>query len=237
MKFDLNLFQSLPEQWLDVVLQQVSEDVLLEIGLQLEAARVEGPCYPPSGQEWNALKFCSPEQVRVIICGQDPYHGPGQAHGLAFSVGPGCPFPPSLRNMLKELKDDIGDEWPLESQWDEEGVLASWARQGVLLLNDVLTVAEGQPGSHRNFGWQAVSAGILEVLADGSTPLVVILWGQEAAKKRGIFRKKDHHVIQSPHPSTLSAHRGFFGSKPFSQANEWLKLHGIPPIDWCRYHR
>ena len=237
LQAESNIFQNLPAHWWDIISKRVELSSLLSLGHRIQLAREQGPCYPPSGQEWNALRFCAPSDIRVVICGQDPYHGAGQAHGLAFSVGPGCPIPPSLRNIVKELSHDLGKDCPVEFYWDADGFLASWARQGVLLLNDVLTVADGRPGSHRSLGWQSITASILEGLSETSNPMVVILWGKDAALKGEIFQKSHHHVIQSAHPSPLSAHRGFFGSKPFSRTNEWLVRNRLAPIDWCGFHQ
>lgn len=181
----------------------------------------------PKGNEYFAALDATPfESVKVVILGQDPYHGPGQAHGLSFSVRPGVPPPPSLINIYKEMKDDLGITPP------KHGYLKYWADQGVLLLNAVLTVESNQAGSHQNRGWEIFTDKIIHLINDEKEHVVFILWGAYAQKKGAFIDRKKHLVITSPHPSPLSAHRGFFGSKPFSRANAYLKQHGIEPIDW-----
>jgi uracil-DNA glycosylase len=178
------------------------------------------------------LQAVQPDAVKVVICGQDPYHGPGQAHGLAFSVAPGVPHPPSLRNILKEVSEDVGGHWPFERSFDASGCLGDWARGGVLLLNDVLTVKAGQAGSHAHLGWQTFTGAVLDAVAAQDQPVVVLLWGKPAQAHASRFTHQKHLVLKSPHPSPLSAFRGFFGSKPFSKANAWLEQHGVDPVDW-----
>lgn len=186
--------------------------------------------YPEQENILFALETTSPEQVKVVICGQDPYHGPSQAHGLAFSVREGCKLPPSLRNIFKELHQDLGCELPTT------GDLTSWAHQGVLLLNAVLTVEEGKPKSHDDWGWQDFTQAILAATNQLPQPICFILWGssaQDAAMRAGIFDAKyPRLILQDPHPSPLSAYRGFFGSKPFSKANAFLMDNGAEPISW-----
>lgn len=181
----------------------------------------------PKPSEWFAAFDHTPfEKVKVVILGQDPYHGPGQAHGLCFSVRPGVPQPPSLINIFKELKNDLGIEPP------NHGSLTHWADQGVLLLNAVLTVRDGQAASHQGRGWEEFTDKAIHLLNDEREHLVFILWGSYAQKKGAFIDRKKHLVLESPHPSPLSASRGFFGSRPFSKANEYLKAHGEKPIDW-----
>lgn len=186
--------------------------------------------YPPRGARLAALKATPLDKVRVVILGQDPYHGPGQAHGLSFSVQDGVKQPPSLVNIFKELENDLGIPRP------ESGNLTPWARQGVLLLNNTLTVQEGQAGSHAGRGWDAITDACVQAVVDQGLPCVFILWGSHAAKKasrvKGLGAGQHHRVIKSPHPSPLSAHRGFFGSSPFSQTNAFLESQGCEPIDW-----
>ena len=182
--------------------------------------------YPPKDQWFRALELTPLESTRVVILGQDPYHQPGQAHGLSFSVLPGVPVPPSLRNIYKELKSDLGIVSP------EHGFLEAWAEQGVLLLNAVLTVEESNANAHQGKGWESVTDRIIQQVNQCSTGTVFILWGSYAQKKVSMIDQTKHLVIQSPHPSPLSAHRGFFGSQPFSKANAWLSEKGYPKINW-----
>lgn len=183
--------------------------------------------YPPEREVFTAFELTPFARVRVVILGQDPYHGPGQAHGLAFSVRPPVRPPPSLVNMLKELRDDLGCAIP------PHGDLTAWARQGVLLLNPVLTVREGTPNSHRNRGWERFTDAALRALNARAEPLVFILWGAHAQKKAALIDETRHVVLRSAHPSPLAARRGFFGSRPFSAANRALQGWGAEPIDWC----
>ena len=181
--------------------------------------------YPPREQVFSAFA-CNLNDVRVIIIGQDPYHGPGQANGLAFSVHPGVTIPPSLRNIFKEIHDDVGAPIP------NSGDLTRWTKQGVLLLNNTLTVEAHQAGSHRGHGWETFTKHIIEYLNANSDHLVFILWGRDARSKKELIDTSRHLVIESAHPSPLSAHNGFFGSKCFSRCNEQLKKWGKPPINW-----
>ncbi len=182
--------------------------------------------YPPGPQIFNALNSTPFESVRVVILGQDPYHGPGQAHGLCFSVLPGVKIPPSLANIYREIESDLGT--PRASN----GCLQSWAEQGVLLLNAVLTVERGQAGSHQGKGWELFTDNIVQLLNDKRQNLVFMLWGSYAMKKGAVINPRKHLVLKAPHPSPLSAHRGFLGCKHFSHANAYLQEHGIEPIDW-----
>ncbi len=182
--------------------------------------------YPPGPQIFNALNSTPFESVRVVILGQDPYHGPGQAHGLCFSVLPGVKIPPSLANIYREIESDLGT--PPASH----GCLQSWAEQGVLLLNAVLTVERGQAGSHQGKGWELFTDNIVQFLNDKRQNLVFMLWGSYAMKKGAVINPRKHLVLKAPHPSPLSAHRGFLGCKHFSHANAYLQEHGIDPIDW-----
>jgi uracil-DNA glycosylase len=186
----------------------------------------------PKGAEWfRALDLTPLEAVRVVILGQDPYHGPGQAHGLAFSVRPGTAIPPSLVNIYKELQSDLGIP-PAR-----HGHLEHWAKQGVLLLNSVLTVEMGRAAAHKDRGWERFTDAVIRLVAAKPEPVVFLLWGSYAQKKAAfvedVSRGGRHLVIRSPHPSPLSAYAGFFGSKPFSQANAFLAAHNPPPIDWA----
>ena len=180
--------------------------------------------YPKAEDVLKALELTAPEDVKVVILGQDPYHTPGAAQGLSFSVPDDKPAQPSLRNILKELKDDIGER--------ESHDLTNWAKQGVLLLNTVLTVRKGAPNSHANLGWEKFTDEIITYLDSLDQPIVFILWGNYAQKKESLIKNK--YIIESPHPSPFSAHRGFFGSKPFSKANDYLIANGVEPIDWTK---
>ena len=182
--------------------------------------------YPPMNDIFNALKYTSFEDVKVVIIGQDPYHGAGQAHGLCFSVQPGVTPPPSLKNMFKELNADLGLPEP------PTGELTRWAKQGVLLLNTVLTVREGQPTSHKGLGWERVTDRIISELNKKETPVVFLLWGAHAQKKGELITNPIHYKLQTVHPSPLSANRGFFGCRHFSKTNALLAKHGIQPIEW-----
>ncbi len=182
--------------------------------------------FPPAGKIFAALDACPFDRVKVVIIGQDPYHGPGQANGLAFSVAPGVAIPPSLQNIFKEVQADMGVEMP------ENGDLTRWAEQGVLLLNSSLTVKAGKPASHAGMGWEVMTDAAIKALSDGRENLVFLLWGAHAGKKSGLIDPSKHLILKAPHPSPLSAHRGFFGCRHFSRANAYLKLHNIEPIKW-----
>ena len=185
-----------------------------------------GIVYPDMYDIFNALHYTPFSKTKVCILGQDPYHGPGQAHGLSFSVKRGVPSPPSLQNILKELQSDLGCRIP------DHGCLEHWAHQGVLLLNTVLTVRGGQANSHRGQGWEQFTDRVIEVLNDRREPAVFILWGRNAQAKKPMIDANRHFVIESPHPSPYSARRGFFGSRPFSRANDFLKRVGMDSKDW-----
>lgn len=182
--------------------------------------------YPPGGEMFAAFDACPFEQVRVVILGQDPYHEPGQAHGLCFSVNDGVQFPPSLVNIFKEIESDLGKPMP------RSGNLMRWAQQGVLLLNATLTVRAHQAGSHQNKGWETFTDAVIRRLALEREHIVFVLWGSYAQRKGAFIDRNRHCVLQSPHPSPLSAYRGFFGNKHFSSANNYLVQHGYKPIEW-----
>lgn len=182
--------------------------------------------YPPGSQIFAAFDACPFDRVKVVILGQDPYHEPHQAHGLCFSVNDRIPFPPSLQNIFKEIESDLGIPVP------KSGDLTRWARQGVLLLNATLTVEAHRAGSHQGKGWETFTDAVIHKLAEEREHLVFILWGAYAQRKGEFIDRSRHLVLQSPHPSPLSAHRGFFGNHHFSQANRYLEAHGIEPIQW-----
>jgi len=200
------------------------EDLFEKVNRAYEKTEV----YPPKEMMFSAFTLTPPEAVRAVILGQDPYHEPGQAHGLAFSVKEGVKLPPSLVNIYKERESDVGV--PVS----ENGDLTSWAKQGVLLLNTVLTVEKGKANSHKDFGWQAFTDDVVASVAKLPQPVAFVLWGAQAQKKAAVAAASEYPrlVLQSPHPSPLSSYRGFFGSKPFSQINEFLAAHGEAPIKW-----
>ncbi|WP_410515137.1 uracil-DNA glycosylase [Paenibacillus sp. BR2-3] len=212
--------------WDEVLHDEVKKPYFRELQQALEREYREHTVYPPQELFFSALERTPYQETRVVILGQDPYHGAGQAQGLSFSVKPGMRIPPSLRNIYTELKDDIGVQVP------NHGSLLHWAEQGVLLLNAVLTVREGQPNSHKGLRWEIFTDAIMEKLNKRTVPMVFILWGSHAQQKGLFIDRSRHHVIQSTHPSPFSAYRGFFGSRPFSGANRFLESHGLAGIDW-----
>ncbi len=182
--------------------------------------------FPPSSEVLSAFELTPLDQVKVVIIGQDPYHGDGQAHGLCFSVKPGIDIPPSLKNIYQELHDDLGCYIP------NNGYLVKWAKQGVLMLNTVLTVRAHMANSHRGIGWEQYTDAAIRILNQQDRPIVFILWGSPAQQKAKMLDNPKHLILKAPHPSPLSAYRGFFGSKPFSQTNAFLEKNGLTPIDW-----
>lgn len=189
--------------------------------------KIDGLAYPAPADRYRALELLAPDDVNVIILGQDPYHGEGEAHGLAFSVPDGIKMPPSLRNIFREVSEDIKVQQPVATD------LTRWAKQGVLLLNTALTVAPGSPGSHANIGWRKVTDAVISALANSDKPRVFVLWGKHAQSKRALIPdNKSHLILESAHPSPLSVYRGFIGSRPFSQVNSWLLKQGKVEIDW-----
>lgn len=222
--------QSLPESWRAVLEPVLASDAARRLGGFLRAEEQAGKqIYPPRGRRMAALELTPLEAVKVVILGQDPYHGPGQAHGLCFSVPDGIKPPPSLVNVFKELESDLGLPRPAS------GNLEKWARQGVLLLNNALTVEGGRAGSHRNLGWEAITDAIVAAVAKSALPCVFMLWGSHAREKAmrvGELSEGTHLVLTAPHPSPLSAYTGFFGCRHFSQANAFLEAQGRGAIDW-----
>ena len=187
--------------------------------------------FPPANDIFNAFHYTPLKEVKVVILGQDPYHNVGQAHGLCFSVQPGIEIPPSLVNIYKEMHDDLGCEIP------NHGYLTSWAKQGVLMLNTVLTVRAHQANSHRGIGWEEFTDAAIRVLNEQDRPIVFILWGRPAQMKRSMLTNPKHLILEALHPSPLSAYRGFFGSKPFSKTNAFLRANGVAEIDWGSVNR
>jgi uracil-DNA glycosylase len=213
--------------WLAHLSEEFSKEYMKSLREFLKSEYQKGKQIFPQGKEYFAAFNLTPfEKVKVVILGQDPYHGPGQAHGLCFSVRQGTGLPPSLVNIFKELKADLGISAP------QNGCLEKWAQQGVLLLNAVLTVEQGRAASHQGKGWETFTDEVIRRLNDERENIVFILWGSYAQKKAAFVDRKKHFVMESPHPSPLSSHRGFFGSKPFSRTNAYLKSKGIEPIDW-----
>lgn len=217
----------LEESWRQVLGPEFSSPYMQQLREFLVAEKADGKRIFPKGPEYfRALDLTPLSDVRVVILGQDPYHGAGQAHGLCFSVQPGVRPPPSLVNIYKELQADLGIA-PAR-----HGFLESWARQGVLLLNSVLTVEEARAASHQGRGWERFTDAVIRTVNDECQNVVFILWGAYAQKKAAFVDQTRHLVLKSPHPSPLSAHNGFFGSRPFSKANAFLVSHGLEPIDW-----
>ena len=216
----------LPEDWLAVLSDEFEEEYFKKLSAFVEKERETQTVYPPEEDVFNAFKYTPYDKVRVFLLGQDPYHGPNQAHGLAFSVMPGVRKPPSLKNILREMADDVGSSLP------NNGCLIPWAKQGVMLLNAVLTVREKQAGAHQNKGWERFTDKVIEKVSEKPEPVVFLLWGGYARKKAGLIDGERHTIIESAHPSPLSAHNGFFGSNPFSKTNKALREHGQDEIDW-----
>lgn len=213
--------------WQMMLAKEFTEDYFQTLTTQVATAYTsDQEVYPPETLVFNAFQHCAFNTLRVVILGQDPYHGPGQAHGLAFSVPDGIPTPPSLRNIYKEISTDIGTPQPAS------GNLERWADQGVLLLNSTLTVQAGQASSHQHFGWERFTDTVIQTIAEHKVHVVFMMWGAFAQSKAAYIDESRHLVLKAPHPSPLSAHRGFFGCRHFSQANRYLKEHSGTPIVW-----
>lgn len=213
------------KKW-DVVLKDEFESPYFEkLGVFVKNEYRHKTIYPEYKDIFNALRYTDYDDVKVVILGQDPYHGDKEAHGLSFSVREGIPMPPSLRNIFKELKDDIG---VVRTQTD----LTDWAKQGVLLLNSIMTVVKDTPLSHKDKGWEIFTDNIIKKLGEREKPMVFILWGSYARSKKELIQNKNHLILESVHPSPLSASRGFFGSKPFSKTNQFLEKNGMSKINW-----
>lgn len=212
--------------WTDVVEEQEHQPYFRDLAEFVNIERAKHSIYPHQADVYKALQLTSRADTRVVLLGQDPYHGAGQAHGLSFSVPTGVALPPSLRNIMKEREADVGI--PMSSH----GNLASWATQGVLLLNSTLTVRDGEAGSHRGRGWETFTDALLTAVNEKNRRVVFVLWGSTAQQKLPLITRNHHVVLRAPHPSPLSAHRGFFGSSPFSRINNALEEVGDAPIDW-----
>lgn len=226
MKELTSLMSIFKNDWQAYLADEFHKDYYLQLRNYLANEYISKTIYPDMYDIFNAFHYTSYEDVKVVILGQDPYHGPNQAHGLSFSVKPGVPAPPSLVNIFKELRDDLGCYIP------NNGYLKKWASQGVMLLNTSLTVQAGQANSHQKIGWEIFTDRAIEILNQRHDPIAFILWGSNAQSKIPMITNPSHYIIKSVHPSPLSAHRGFFGSKPFSQANQFLVSIGKEPIDW-----
>ena len=212
--------------WANALKGEFSKDYYKKLFQTVGAEYKTHTIYPPADDIFNAFHFTPLEQVKVVILGQDPYHEPGQAHGLCFSVKPEVDIPPSLVNIYKELEDDLGCYIP------NNGYLEKWARQGVLMLNTVLTVRAGQANSHKGKGWEQFTDDVIRLLDQREEPVVFLLWGNNAKAKKALIQHPQHLVLTAAHPSPLSAYHGFFGCKHFSKANAFLREHGLPEIDW-----
>ncbi|QHJ70441.1 uracil-DNA glycosylase [Planococcus halotolerans] len=217
----------LSNDWQNVVGEEFDKPYYTELREFLKEQYANETVYPPQDEIWSAFEHTAFKDVKVVILGQDPYHGQGQAHGLSFSVKPGVRIPPSLRNIFKELNDDIGCEQP------SDGTLTKWADQGVMMLNTVLTVRKGDANSHRGKGWEKFTDEVIRKLSARKEPVIFVLWGKPAQTKKQLIDLERHDVIEAPHPSPFSASRGFFGSKPFSKVNSLLQKRGEEPIDFC----
>lgn len=216
----------LGNDWDEVLAGEFEADYYLKLREFLKSEYFSRRVYPPMEDIFNALKYTSYENARVVILGQDPYHGEGQAHGLCFSVRKGIKKPPSLVNIFKELADEYGMTEP------ESGELTGWARQGVLLLNTTLTVRESSPMSHKDKGWEILTDRIITKMSEKDTPVVFMLWGGHARKKKELIKNPKHLILECAHPSPLSAYAGFFGCGHFKRANEFLASCGLAPVDW-----
>ena len=212
--------------WADKLKEEYKKDYYKKLFQFVGAEYSSRTIYPPGDDIFNAFHLTPLKDVKVVIIGQDPYHEPGQAHGLSFSVKPGVQIPPSLLNIYKELQEDLGCYIP------NNGYLVKWARQGVLLLNNVLTVRAHQAGSHHNCGWEEFTDAAIRAVNQEARPIVFLLWGSHAQQKKKMLTNPQHLVLEAPHPSPLSAYRGFFGCKHFSKTNDFLQRHGQEPIDW-----
>lgn len=216
----------LKNDWHDIVGDEFQKDYYLKLRRFLIEEYRNYTVYPNPYDLFNAFHYTPYEKTKVVILGQDPYHGPNQAHGLSFSVKKGVTPPPSLQNIFKELSDDLGYRPP------KHGYLLPWAKQGVLLLNTVLSVRRGMAGSHRGKGWEQFTDAVIRSLNDRDRPVLFVLWGRQAQAKKALITNEHHYVLEAAHPSPFSAHRGFFGSRPFSTINRILEKEGMEPIDW-----
>ena len=216
----------LGNDWDTVLTEEFASEYYQKIRYWLKKEYAEQTIFPPMAERVNALRYTPYHSVKAVLLGQDPYHGPGQAHGLCFSVQPGVTPPPSLKNIFQEIQDDLGFPPPAN------GTLTKWAEQGVLLLNTVLTVRRGQANSHKNIGWTTFTDAVIRKLNEREQPIVFLLWGGNARSKKKFITNPNHLILETVHPSPLSAYNGFFGCKHFSKCNDFLTAHGETPIDW-----
>ena len=213
------------KNWDNILEEEMKKEYFKQLGIFVKSEYKTKICYPQYKDIFNALRYTDYDEVKVVILGQDPYHGENEAHGLSFSVLDGVKRPPSLNNIFKELYDDLGVKRTTND-------LTSWALQGVLLLNSIMSVEKDKPLSHKGIGWEIFTDNVIRYLNDREKPIVFILWGSYARSKKELITNKKHYIIESAHPSPLSANRGFFGSKPFSRANKFLEENNIEPIVW-----
>ena len=213
------------KKWDIILKDELKKPYFKNLGIFVKNEYKKNIVYPEYKNIFNALKLTDYDEVKVVILGQDPYHGPKEAHGLSFSVQKGVKRPPSLDNIFKELKNDLGIE-------RKNNDLTDWAKEGVFLLNSIMTVVKDSPLSHKDKGWETFTDDLIKILNKREKPIVFILWGSFARSKKTLITNKNHYIIEAPHPSPLSAYRGFFGSKPFSKTNNFLVTNGIPPIKW-----
>ncbi len=216
----------LNKDWLEALNPEFKKDYYAKLYNKVSDEYKNHMCFPPMDELFSAFNLTPLSKVKVVIIGQDPYHGVGQAHGLCFSVRKGIEIPPSLVNIYKELNDDLGLKIP------EHGYLKKWAKEGVLLLNTVLTVRAHEANSHRGIGWEEFTDAAIKILNEQDRPIVFMLWGKPAQEKKKMLNNPKHLILEAPHPSPLSAYRGFFGCKHFSKCNEFLAKNGLTPIDW-----
>ncbi|WP_373072947.1 uracil-DNA glycosylase [Sulfurimonas sp.] len=217
----------IPQSWINVLHNEFDKEYFYNLKLFLKDEQSKYTIYPKNSNIFNAYNSTEFSEVKVVILGQDPYHGPKQAHGLSFSVQDGVALPPSLKNIFSELVDDLGCSYPTS------GNLQSWANQGVVLLNAVLSVRASQANSHQGMGWEYFTDATIKAINDNLENVVFILWGRPAQMKEKLIDANKHLILKAPHPSPLSSYRGFFGSKPFSQSNNYLLAHNKSPIEWC----
>ncbi len=213
------------KKWDIILEEEMKQEYFKKLGIFVKKEYKERTVFPPYEHVFDALRFTDYDDVKVVILGQDPYHGLGEAHGLSFSVHEGIPMPPSLQNIFKELESDLGIKRTCSD-------LTDWAKQGVLLLNSIMTVEKDKPLSHKDKGWEIFTDNIIKYLNEREKPVIFLLWGSFARSKKSLITNKQHYVIESVHPSPLSAYRGFFGSKPFSKINNILKKNNIDEIKW-----
>lgn len=217
---------AITKKWDDILKEEYKKDYFKQLMSDIKKEYKNHIIYPKASDVFNAFKYTDYDKIKVVIIGQDPYHGENEAHGLSFSVKPGVKKPPSLQNIFKELNNDLGCKIP------ESGCLEKWTKEGVMLLNSILTVEKDKPLSHQKYNWEKFTDAVIKKINEKTTPVVFILWGNYARSKKTLITNSIHLIIESPHPSPFSAYHGFFGSKPFSKTNKFLIEKKIKPIDW-----